>query len=165
MMTKPEKQHEWLKQFVGDWTYEADATMEPGKPPTRMTGTERVSMIGDLWLCADGSMECSGGPEGPAGVHLTRLTVGYDPLKKKFVGSWIGSMMPNMWVYEGVLDESGKVLPLMTEGPSFTDPTKLSKYCDTIAMQDADHRTLTSATVGDDGKWWEFMVARYTRRK
>jgi Protein of unknown function (DUF1579) len=30
--------------------------------------------------------------------------------KKRFVGTWIGSMMTYMWVYDGELDRSERVL-------------------------------------------------------
>ena len=32
------------------------------------------------------------------------MTLGYDPAKKRFVGTFIGSMMTNLWVYEGELE-------------------------------------------------------------
>ncbi len=33
MNIEPQKEHQWLQKLVGDWTYEAEATMEPGQPP------------------------------------------------------------------------------------------------------------------------------------
>ena len=32
------------------------------------------------------------------------MTLGYDPQKKRFVGTLIGSMMTHLWVYDGALD-------------------------------------------------------------
>ena len=38
MKTEPQKEHQWLQQLVGEWTYEAEATMEPGQPPSKFEG-------------------------------------------------------------------------------------------------------------------------------
>ncbi len=65
----------------------------------------------------------------PGGDPATMLmSLGYDPAKKRFVGTWIGSMMTNLWVYDGELDPTGKILTLNAEGPSFTDKDKVAKY-------------------------------------
>jgi hypothetical protein len=74
-------------------------------------------------------------------------------------------MMTHLWVYDGALDESGKVLTLDTEGPNFTGNGKLVRYQDIIAFESDDRRTLRSRAMGEDGTWGPFfMSARYTRR-
>lgn len=44
---------------MGEWTYETEMT-EPGKPPVRATGIERVRSIGELWIQgeAQGEVPC-----------------------------------------------------------------------------------------------------------
>jgi len=32
MKLEPQKEHEWLQRLVGEWTYESECSMEPGKP-------------------------------------------------------------------------------------------------------------------------------------
>ncbi|MGH8803800.1 MAG: DUF1579 domain-containing protein, partial [Polaromonas sp.] len=93
------------------------------------------------------------------------MTLGYDPQKKAFIGSWVGSMMTHMWVYHGALDEAKKVLTLDSEGPSFTGDGKLAKYRDTITIKSKDERVLTSHVLQDDGSWKGFMTATYRRVK
>jgi hypothetical protein len=44
----PQKEHQWLQKLVGEWTYDIEATMEPGKPPEKSTGTERAVARGPL---------------------------------------------------------------------------------------------------------------------
>jgi hypothetical protein len=91
------------------------------------------------------------------------FTFGYDPQKQRFVGTFLGSMMTNLWIYEGSLDADRKLLTLDTEGPSFTDPAKLAKYQDSIEIVSPDHRILRSQFLGEDGKWNPFMTAHYRR--
>ena len=62
----------------------------------------------------------------------TRITLGYDPLKERYVGSIIGSMMSGQWVYSGTRSADGKVLTLDTEGPDFTNPGKTAAYQDIV---------------------------------
>ena len=57
MKTEPQKEHQWLQKLVGEWTYEGEATMEPGEPPAKMTGTESVRSLGGLWILAEGQGE------------------------------------------------------------------------------------------------------------
>lgn len=155
-----EPQHLWLQKLVGDWNFRSDANMGPDQPPMQCGGSESVRSLGDLWILGEGSMEMPGGAPGG-----TLLTLGYDPVRKRFVGSWVGSMMTHMWRYEGSLDASGRVLTLDTEGPSFTDPNKTSRYHDIIEVKSEDLRTLTSEVQMPDGTWFRFMRAEYRRVK
>ena len=45
MKAEPQKEHEWLQKLVGEWASEAEATMEPGQPPAKFTGTESVRSL------------------------------------------------------------------------------------------------------------------------
>jgi hypothetical protein len=160
MQVQAQKEHEWLGQLVGEWTFETEAVMGPGQPPVVSTGSESVRSIGGVWVQCEGAMEM---PDGGPGT--TVMTLGYDPAKGRFVGTFIGSMMTNLWVYDGQLDAAGKVLTLDAEGPSFADPAKTAKYKDTIEIISADHRTLSSQFRADDGTWHKFMTAHYRRKK
>lgn len=60
-------------------------------------------------------------------------------------------MMTHMWIYDGALDASGKVLTLDTEGPSFAGDGKLARYQDIIEIVSADERRLSSRVLRDDG--------------
>src|SRR6185436_14528759 len=35
---KPQKEHEWLQQLVGEWETEGEAVAEPDKPPVKTKG-------------------------------------------------------------------------------------------------------------------------------
>jgi len=154
----PQTEHAWLKQLVGEWESESEMTTAPGQPPQKSKGTESVRAIGGLWVVADIKGET------PMGVMTAMLTLGYDPQKKKYVGTWVDSMMNHLWIYEGTLDPTGKILTLETEGPNMTDPSKRAKYRDAIEIKSKDQKVLTSSATGDDGKWTTFMTVNYRRK-
>ncbi len=160
MFSKPEKQHEWLKRFVGEWTNEAECLMGPGQPVQTLRGRESVRMLGDLWIVAEGTSSTPGG-----GSMTSLMTLGYDPHKKRFVGSWIGSPMASQFVYEGELDAAGVVLPLTSTGPSFADPAKIATYQDVQEIHPDGRRVMWSQVRGDDGAWTRFMTVNYRRVK
>lgn len=159
MFSKPVAQHKWLQKLVGKWAYDSEMPGEPGKPALKCSGTESVRSVGGLWVVGEGRGEMPGG-----GDAIMLITLGYDPAKKRFVGSWVGSMMANMWVYDGVL--KGDTLTLSTEGPDcFGKSKKPVKYRDTITITGRNTRTLSSSMPGKRGKWITFMTAHYRRVK
>ena len=157
---EPQEEHEWLQKLVGEWTFEAEMTMAPGEPPTKSTGTESVRSVGGLWTVAEGEGEMPGG-----GTGTSIMTLGYDPQKKRYVGTWIGSMMTHLWLYEGSLDAGERLLTLDSEGPGMSGDGTLAKYQDAIEFKSDDHRVLTSRVLGEDGQWHLFMTAHYRRKK
>jgi hypothetical protein len=159
MHAEPQKEHQWLKWLVGEWTYEHECAPGPDLTPVKLTGTDTVRSLGGLWVLCEGKGEMPGG-----GVAQTLMTIGYDPAKKHYVGSFVASMMTFLWIYEGGFLE-GDVLTLNAEGPSFTTEGKMVKYQDIIEIKSHDHRTLSSQYLGEDGKWVKFMTANYRRKK
>jgi hypothetical protein len=157
MPAQPLAQHAWLRRLVGEWSFEGEA-LEPGKEPVRSSGTERVRVLGDLWVIAEGQTEMPG-----LGIGHTLMTLGYDPQKERFIGTWVGSMMTHLWVYEGELEADGQVLPLHTEGPSFEGSGGMARYKDVIELRGENERLLSSYVQMGDGSWHRFMTAHYRR--
>lgn len=158
---EPQKEHEWLRKFVGQWTFEGEATMAPDQPPEKFSGVENVRDIGGLWIVGEGKGVC---PDG-SGEATTLITVGFDTQKKRYVGTFIASMMTWLWVYDGEVDATGKVIRLHAEGPDFVVAGKTAKYKDVTEFKSDDHRVLTSHVLGDDGQWHCIMTAHYHRKK
>jgi Protein of unknown function (DUF1579) len=158
MKTEPQQEHQWLQQLVGEWTYAGEATLAPGQPPAKFDGSERVRSLGGLWILAEGQGEMPG-----CGAATTLLTLGYDPQKQRYVGTWIGSMMTHLWLYDGALDATGRVLTLQAEGPHMAAEGKMARYKDVLEFTSDDHRVLTSHMLGEDGEWHGFMTAHYRR--
>ncbi|MBX3363314.1 MAG: DUF1579 domain-containing protein [Phycisphaeraceae bacterium] len=160
MQVEPTAEHQWLKQFVGEWTFEAECVTGPDQPPFKSTGREKVRMLGDLWLVFEGESTVPG-----MGMMRSLMMLGYDPAKKRFVGSWACTVMTHMFVYSGVRDASGAVLPLDTEGPDFADPAKVARYQDVHELRADGRRGFWAQCLGPDGNWVRFMNATYTRVK
>ena len=160
MKIEPQPEHAWLQKLVGAWDYEVECIMGPGEPASRTTGSEVVRSLGGLWVIAEGQGEMPGG-----GLATTIMTLGYDPRRNAFVGTWIGSMMTHLWHYRGALDADGKALTLDAEGPSFAAGGEaLARYQDVIQFESEAHRMLSSRQLGDDGTWRQFMTAHYRRK-
>ena len=156
---EPTAQHQWLQRLVGEWSYETEFG-PPGEAGTKVVGTETVRSLGELWVLLEGVGEMPGGGEG-----RMLMTLGFDPQKGHFVGTWIGSMMTYLWVYgEGHLDAAQRVLALESEGPSMSGDGGTARYRDVIEVLDDDHRVLTGNVLGEDGRWQPMMSVRYTRR-
>ncbi|UBF28932.1 DUF1579 domain-containing protein [Kovacikia minuta CCNUW1] len=160
MPAQPQKEHQWLQKLIGEWTFEIEAMMGPDQPPEKSTGTEIVRSLGELWILAEGQGEMPG-----CGQTTTLMTLGYDPQKQRYVGTWIGSMMTYLWQYDGELDAGETILTLNSDGPAMTGDEKIGKYKDVIEFKSDDHRTLTSHMLRDDGQWQHFMTAHYWRKQ
>lgn len=144
--------------MVGRWTAEFACQMGLNQPPVKTKGVEVVRSLGGLWVLAEGEGET---PDGES--SHTVMTLGFDPHKNKFVGTFIASMMTHLWIYQGSLDPSGKKLPLDTEGPDFSGGPKLIPYQDVIEFIDDDHRMLSAFVQTEEGHWQQIVTAHYHR--
>jgi hypothetical protein len=150
---QPEKEHGLLKQFVGTW----DATIETGDEKSK--GVMVYSMeLGGLWLMS--KFEGAFGEQKFEGRGLD----GYDPAKKKIVGTWVDSMSTSLSTSEGSFDESGKVLTAIGTGPG--QDGQPSKYKSVSTIVDQDTMVFTMSAVGADGSdEFPMMKITYKRRK
>jgi hypothetical protein len=154
-MSEAQAEHRWLQRLVGEWSYEADMESGPGEPPVRDTGTESVRSLGGVWVVCEGHSD--------DGTSNTIMTLGYDPEKKRFTGTYVGSMMTFLWLYDGELEPGDTRLALYSDGPSFVEEGKMARYRDTIEIISDDERVMTSEYQQADGGWHGFMTMRYRR--
>ena len=152
-------EHRWLKKLVGEWTYETD--LGPEHKGAKATGTERGRTIGEFWV----QLESTGQMPGSGAPATSIMTLGFDMKKRRFTGTWIGSMMPQQWLYDGELDTTNNRLTLTSEGPSMADESKTALYRDVIEFQADDQRTLTAFMQQPDGGWQPFMTISYRRTR
>jgi hypothetical protein len=154
----PQKEHQWLQQFVGQWDTQAEGSMGPDQPPVQCKGTMDTRMLGGFWVVNEMQADMMGTPM--TGIQ----TIGYDPAKKKYVGTWVDSMMNHMWKYEGTVDATGKVLTLEAEGPNFMTAGKVTKFRDAYEFKSANRIVATSSMQDEDGSWVVFLTGEMTRR-
>ncbi|MCA1368223.1 DUF1579 domain-containing protein [Bradyrhizobium sp. BRP14] len=157
MKAEPQEEHRWLEQLLGEWTVASEDSTGTGEnsPPW----VEKVRSMQGLWVVCEGQGTM---PDGTPGQTL--MTLGFNPETKRYVGTWVGSMMTHMWVYDGVIEDDGKTLALNCEGPDFENPGRSARYQDRITFIDANRRTLTARVQTESGDWKEVMQADYHRR-
>jgi hypothetical protein len=155
MQTQPVEQHAWLRRWVGSWSFEGEMATEPGKEPMRWQGVEVVRAVGDLWIVGEMEWTMFGG------ASRAMLTVGFDPKKGRFVGSWIGSMTAYMWVYDGWLE--GGELVLEAAGESFVEPGTMTMFRDITQLVGDDERRFRAMMRDAQGEWKQFMSVVYRR--
>jgi hypothetical protein len=155
----PAKDHGILDKFVGEWESEAEGSMVEGQPTMKAKATIRSRKLGDYWVISDVETDM-------AGTKISAVqTIGYDEKSKKYIGTWVDSMMDHMWKYEGTIDSDGKVLTLEAEGPDFFAEGKTRKYRDVYEFVSKDHIVARSQMLSDDGKWVTFMTGHARRKK
>jgi hypothetical protein len=142
-MPKPGPEHEVLKKSVGTW----DATVEmcdpTGAPVSTSKGVETNALsLGGLWLVSDFRGEMMGQPFQGHGVS------GYDPVKKKYVGTWVDSMSVGLATMEGTWDPKTNTMTEWMEGP---DPSgKVSKMKAVSEWKDDSTRVFSMYEEGKD---------------
>lgn len=156
---KPTKNHEYLKQFEGTWEANSEFSEKPGDPPMKSKGTETDKVaVGGLFLIIDHQSEMMGMPFSGHGI------MGYDTLKKKYVGSWVDSMSTAIWSSEGTVDDAGKVFTSVMEGPNpMTGKMMKMKYVSEITGKDT--KKMTFYMEGADGKEHSTGKIEFTRKK
>ena len=122
-------------------------------------GSMSARMLGGFWLVSEAKGDVMG-------TQVTALqTIGYDPQAKKYVGTWIDSVVNHMWEYEGTVDAAGKTLTLEAEGPNLTQEGKLAKFRDIYEFKSKDEIATSSQMLGDDGRWITFMNGTAKRKQ
>lgn len=93
---KPLPQHKVLAKEVGVWKGVMKMYTEPGAPPLEMPVQETNTLMrGGLWLIS----------EFESGPFQGKGQFGYDPVRKKFVGTWIDTTAPYMNIMTGEQDK------------------------------------------------------------
>jgi hypothetical protein len=158
---KPTPEHQILAADAGTW----DATIKsymggPDAEPSLSKGVESNEvMTGGLWVLS--RFEGSFGPAKFEG----RGQFGYDPLKKKFVGTWIDSMSPSLSTLEGTYDAKTRTMTYVGDGYDPSGKIKFTQRLVTVTKEDGT-RVFTMSMKFEGGEAeTKVMEITYTKRK
>lgn len=153
----PQEEHRWLQKFDGAWTCESKGKMGEGQPEIHCKGTMTCRILGGFWVVNEWNNEMDGASV--IGIQ----TIGYDPGKKKYVGTWVDNMMGHMWKYDGTVVDGNKLI-LEAKGPNFAAPEKEALFRDSYEFVSKDEIRVTSEMQAEDGKWVTFMTGTAKRK-
>lgn len=159
-MPAPGPEHEILKQRAGTWTFVNKMYMAPGQPPSESTGTETVTMgCGGFWQFSRIESTMMGMPFDGRG------SLGYDQIKKKYVGTWVDNFGSWLTLMEGDYDAKTKTLTMLSDMLDMSGKVQKTKMV--TEHKDADHITFKMIMIGagEGGKDHLTMEIAYTRKK
>lgn len=156
----PLPEHKALESDVGVWDADVQMWATADAEPMDSKAVETNKMLGKLWLLSNfegdfGGMKFTG-----------HMQLGYDPLKKKYVGTWIDTISPFLQTMEGTYDEKTKTSTMMATGVDMATG-KESKSKMVTRHVSADERVfeMMMPVEGKENEWWKMMEVKYTRRK
>ena len=155
-MPEPTKEHQWLSQLAGEWVSECEALV-PGQESIKAKATENARIIGGFWLVGESDGEMMGTPV------KTILTLGYDPRRGKFVGSWIGSCTTRTTPTRARSTKRAKHSRSKLAADPM-NPAEIANFREVLEVQDPTHKIFTSY-IEVDGKWQKIVTVTSTRRK
>jgi hypothetical protein len=156
-MIKPTKEHELLKKDVGTWDATVKIWTSEDAKPIESKGTEKNELLkGGMWLVSRFEGEAGGMPFSGVGIS------GYDPVEKKYVGTWVDTMTPHIMLTKGDYDEETKTFTGTAEG---RDAMTREKYTAKLVSRylDDDRRVFELHMPGKDGKHFKVMEISYQR--
>ena len=158
---KPTPEHERLAKDVGTWDATIKTWMQgPKSEPSVSKGVEVAKLMpGGLWVLSEFH-----GKFGDMAFHGQGQT-GYDPAKKKYIGTWVDSMEPTIMITEGDFDPQTNTLTMTAKGIA-TDTGKPYEAKMTSVYKDKDTRVFTMFMKSDQtgGEFSKFMEITYVKR-
>jgi hypothetical protein len=156
---QPTEEHRLLHKDVGTWDAEISMfSPVEGGAPMKSKGSEKAELLpGGMWLISRFEGEMMGMPFSGIGTN------GYDPIEKKYVGTWIDSMSPYMMTIKGDYDAATKTMTSTGEGRDMTTREMFTAKLVTRYIDD-NTRTFEMHMPGEDGGHWKVLEIKYTRR-
>lgn len=151
-------QHKELEAELGVWDAEMKLWPTPESEPVVSKASETNTPLGSYWVVSKFEGDVMGMPFTGIGQY------GYDPVAKKYIGTWVDSVSPYLSVLEGEKDAEGRLVMMAKGRDMETGKEQISKMIS--SYQDNDHRKFEAygPVPGKEGEWWKMMEIDYTRR-
>jgi hypothetical protein len=156
-MPKPTEQHKIFKKDVGTWDASIKVWHAPNTPAIESKGSEKNELLGDgFWLLSRFEGKIGDIPFSGAG------TFGYDPVEKKYIGTWVDTMTPYMMTLKSDYDAAKKT---MTGTGESRDPIsgKIMKSKHITRLIDDDTKVFEIHMDGPNGKEYKMLEITYKR--
>jgi hypothetical protein len=147
-----------LQKDVGTWDAAVKLWPVPNAKPIESKAVEKNELLpGGLWLVSrfDGDF---------GGMKFAGIgTVGYDPVEKKYVGTWIDNMTPHLTVIKADYDPATKTMTGIGQGRDAATG-KESTTKNVTRYLDDNTRVFEMFASDPDGKEFKLMEITYKRR-
>jgi hypothetical protein len=151
-------EHDILQKDVGTWDAVTKIWPTPNAEPLESRGKETNELLGGLWVVSRFEGDFGGMPFTGSG------TMGYDPIEKKYVGTWVDSVTPFLTVMKGDYDPATKTLTMSGDMRDAASG-KLSTAKQIARFVDDDTRVFEMHVPGEDGELFKMMEVEYKRKK
>ncbi len=103
------EEHSQIQRKTGTWKVHCCYFMGGDANPVEVDGTETGKMLGQLWCKSHFEADMMGSPLSGNG------SLGYDPVKKKYISTWNDSTAPFLYLFEGDFNSETNALELSGE--------------------------------------------------
>jgi len=102
----PGPEHRFLERKIGTWEIEAEYFLGADAEPMLARGIDRVRALGPYWVLAESEFEL------PGMRIIGQAATGYDPVSRRYRSTWIDSVTPFLYSFDGSYDPERGVLEL-----------------------------------------------------
>ena len=155
-MPTASEEHKIVMKDVGEWTIKGKMLLPEGFQ--EFEGEEKVVAIGKFWTVSHHSSDIFGGLKGST-------TIGFDPITKQFVGTWVDSFQPAATQMKGTYDKKTKTMTYATTGIGMDGKPRPGKIV--IQYTEENSHTFTMMhkdPTGESDKMVKTMEMTYTRK-
>lgn len=150
---QPGKEHELLQKNLGERTGQMKVWVQgPDSEPVMIPFKEVNTSIHDgFWV----ETKFESGPYQGRGMY------GYDPKKKKYIGTWTSNMTPHLSVMEGTFDEKASALTMTFQDYDEQTGLLTDMKSVTVAPQDQPETMTMYKKDAKSGKFVKSFVLIY----
>ncbi len=102
-------EHSLIHRKKGTWKVQCSYFMGGDANPIEVEGKETGTMLGQLWCNSHFEADMMGS------IISGNGSLGYDPVKKKYIFTWNDSTAPFLYLFEGDFDPETNILDLSGE--------------------------------------------------